>query len=376
MKTINIKDIKKLIILAIVLIFGFIYISEIWSFIKFVIKIFMPFIIGLAIAFVLNVLMNSIETKWFGKWKVSTKVKRPISLLISIAIVLGFIVFLLFLIIPNLQNTISLFADSIPVYSRNLQELLNNWGINVDIINDIKEVLDSLGTTLAEYIKNNSNQVIDVTLGIASNVVTGFVNVTIGFVFAIYFLAQKEKITSQFNKVMDAYLPKKRVNKIKEIANLSNKVFSSFVSGQCIEAIIIGILCFIGMILLRLPYASTISVLVGFTALIPVFGAFIGTIFGAFLIFMISPLQAIIFVMFIIILQQLEGNLIYPKVVGKSVGLPGIWVLVAVTVGASINGVLGMLLSVPICSIIYSILATNVKDRLEGKNKTNKKVQE
>lgn len=376
MKTINIKDIKKLIILAIVLIFGFIYISEIWSFIKFVIKIFMPFIIGLAIAFVLNVLMNSIETKWFGKWKVSTKVKRPISLLISIAIVLGFIVFLLFLIIPNLQNTISLFADSIPVYSRNLQELLNNWGINVDIINDIKEVLDSLGTTLAEYIKNNSNQVIDVTLGIASNVVTGFVNVTIGFVFAIYFLAQKEKITSQFNKVMDAYLPKKRVNKTKEIAHLSNKVFSSFVSGQCIEAIIIGILCFIGMILLRLPYASTISVLVGFTALIPVFGAFIGTIFGAFLIFMISPLQAIIFVMFIIILQQLEGNLIYPKVVGKSVGLPGIWVLVAVTVGASINGVLGMLLSVPICSIIYSILATNVKDRLEGKNKTNKKVQE
>ena len=236
--------------------------------------------------------------------------------------------------------------------------------------------MDSLGTTLAEYIKNNSNQVIDVTLGIASNVVTGFVNVTIGFVFAIYFLAQKEKITSQFNKVMDAYLPKKRVNKIKEIAHLSNKVFSSFVSGQCIEAIIIGVLCFIGMILLRLPYASTISVLVGFTALIPVFGAFIGTIFGAFLIFMISPLQAIIFVMFIIILQQLEGNLIYPKVVGKSVGLPGIWVLVAVTVGASINGVLGMLLSVPICSIIYSILATNVKDRLEGKNKTNKKVQE
>ena len=375
MKTINIKDIKKLIVLAVVLIFAFIYISEIWSFIKFIIKIFMPFIIGLAIAFVLNVLMNSIETKWFGKWKASTKVKRPISLLISIAIVLGFIVFLLFLIIPNLQNTISLFADSIPVYSRSLQNLLNNWGIDADVINEVKAVLDSLGTSLAEYIKNNSNQLIDATLGIASNVVSAFVNVTIGFVFAIYFLAQKEKIANQFNKVMDAYLPKKRVNKIKDIAHLSNKVFSSFVSGQCMEAIIIGILCFIGMVLLRLPYASTISVLVGFTALIPVFGAFIGTIFGAFLIFMISPLQAIIFVMFIIILQHLEGNLIYPKVVGKSVGLPGIWVLVAVTIGASINGVLGMLLSVPICSIIYSILATNVKYRLEEKNKSNKKVQ-
>ena len=319
--------------------------------------------------------MNTIENKWFKKWNTTTKVKRPISLLISIAIVLGFIVFLLLLIIPNLQNTIELFADSIPTYSRNLQNLLNGWGINADVISEIREVLDSLGTSLSEYIKNNSNQVIDVTLGIASNVVTGFVNITIGFVFAIYFLAQKEKIASQFSKVMDAYLPNKKISKIKEIATLSNKVFSHFVSGQCIEAIIIGILCFLGMVLLRLPYASTISVLVGFTALIPVFGAFIGTIFGAFLIFMISPLQAIIFVMFIIILQQLEGNLIYPKVVGKSVGLPGIWVLVAVTVGASINGVLGMLLSVPICSIIYSILATNVRIKIEDKNKQNKKVQ-
>ncbi len=375
MKSINIKDIKKLIIMAIVLIFAFIYISEIWSFVKFVIKIFMPFIIGLAIAFVLNVLMNTIENKWFKKWKVSIKVKRPISLLISITLVLGFIVLLLLLIIPNLQNTISLFADSIPIYSRNLQNLLNSWGVNTDIISEIKEILDSLGNTLAEYIQNHSNQLIDATLGIASNVVSGFVNVTIGFVFAIYFLAQKEKIAGQFNKVMDAYIPKKRVNKIKEIAHLANKVFANFVSGQCIEAIIIGILCFIGMVILRLPYASTISVLVGFTALIPVFGAFIGTIFGAFLIFMVNPLQAIIFIMFIIILQQLEGNLIYPKVVGKSVGLPGIWVLVAVTLGASINGVLGMLLSVPICSILYSILATNVKYRLDEKNKTNKKVQ-
>lgn len=375
MKKVDIKDIKKLVIMAIVLIFAFIYISEIWSFVKFIIRIFMPFIIGLAIAFVLNVLMNTIENKWFKKWKASTKVKRPISLLISIALVLGFIVFLLLLIIPNLQNTIELFADSIPAYSRSLQNLLNGWGIDADVINNVREVLDSLGNSLADYIKDNSNQLISTTLGIASNVVSAFVNVTIGFVFAIYFLAQKEKITSQFNKVMDAYLPKKRVNKIKEIAHLSNKVFSSFVSGQCMEAIIIGVLCFFGMVILRLPYASTISVLVGFTALIPVFGAFIGTIFGAFLIFMVSPLQAIIFVMFIIILQQLEGNLIYPKVVGKSVGLPGIWVLVAVSVGASINGVLGMLLSVPICSIIYSILATNVRIRLEDKNKTNKKVQ-
>ena len=167
---------------------------------------------------------------------------------------------------------------------------------------------------------------------------------------------------------MDAYLPKKKAKKIKDIASLSNKVFTNFVSGQCLEAIIIGVLCFFGMIILRLPYAGAISVLVGFTALIPVFGAFIGTIVGAFLIFMVNPLQAVIFVIFIIVLQQLEGNLIYPHVVGKSVGLPGIWVLVAVTVGASINGILGMLLSVPLVSIIYSILKTDVNLKLKKKN--------
>ena len=167
MKKVDIKDIKKLVIMAIVLIFAFIYISEIWSFVKFVIRIFMPFIIGLAIAFVLNVLMNTIENKWFKKWKASTKVKRPISLLVSIALVLGFIVFLLLLIIPNLQNTIELFADSIPAYSRSLQNLLNGWGIDADVIDNVREVLDSLGNSLADYIKDNSNQLMSTTLGIA-----------------------------------------------------------------------------------------------------------------------------------------------------------------------------------------------------------------
>lgn len=371
MKTINLKEIKKIIFLAIVLVFAFIYIKEIWQFITFIIKIFMPFIIGLAIAFVINVLMNTIEKKWLKKWNTKSNIKRVISLLLSIILVISFIIFLLLLIIPNLQNTIALFANSIPIYSQNLENILNNWQIDTNIVTEINDILNTLGDNLAEYIKNNSNQVLETTLGIASNVVTGFINITIGFVFAIYFLAQKERIASQFSKLMAAYIPQKRIDKINEIAALANKIFSHFVSGQCLEAIIIGILCFIGMVLLRLPYAPTISVLIGFTALIPVFGSLIGTIFGAFLIFMISPIQAIIFVMFIIILQQLEGNLIYPKVVGKSVGLPGIWVLVAVTVGASINGVLGMLLSVPICSIIYSIVATNVKYRLEEKE--NKK---
>lgn len=375
MKSFSLKDLKYLILYAVVLIFAFIYIKDILNIVGYIIKLFMPFIIGLAIAFVLNVLVNVIEKKWLKNWKVSTTTKRAVGLIIALTIIIGFIVFLLFLIIPNLQNTIAIFADNIPIYNENLQALLNSWGIDANIINEVVEALKALGDSASSYIQENSNQVLETTLGIATNVVTGFINITIGLVFAIYFLAQKEKISGQVANLMKAYLPNKVNQKITDIALLSNKIFSNFVGGQCIEALIIGFLCFLGMLILRLPYASTISVLVGFTALIPVFGAFIGTIIGAFLIFMISPLQALIFVIFILVLQQLEGNLIYPKVVGKSVGLPGIWVLVAVTIGASINGILGMLLSVPIVSIIYSIVATNVRYRLKEKEIKNKKAQ-
>ena len=375
MKSFSLKNIRGLILYTIVIIFAFIYIKDIINILGYIIKLFMPFIIGLGIAFVLNVLVNVVEKKWLKNWKVSAMTKRAVSLIAALTIVVGFFVFLLFLIIPNLQNTIAIFADNIPAYTENLQDLLNSLGIDTNIINEVSEVFKALGDSASSYIMENSNQVLETTLGIATNVVTGFINVTIGIVFAIYFLAQKEKISGQVDNLMHAYLPEKIIAKIQDIASLSNKIFSNFVGGQCIEAIIIGFLCFLGMFILRLPYASTISVLVGFTALIPVFGAFIGTIIGAFLIFMISPLQALIFIIFILVLQQLEGNLIYPKVVGKSVGLPGIWVLVAVTIGASINGVLGMLLSVPIVSIIYSVMATNIRYRLKEKNFSNKKAQ-
>ena len=320
------------------------------------------------IAFVLNVLMEVIENKWFEKLNWNKNTKRALSLTLSIFIVIGFFIILMLLIIPNLQDTIVIFANNIPDYLSNLKELLLKLNVSNNVINDIMETLSNLGDTAKEYVLNNSGKVIEATFGIASNVLNTFVNVFIGIVFAIYFLIDKEKISRQFNNIMKAYLPSKSCNKIIDIAELSNRVFANFVSGQCLEAVIIGVLCFFGMIILRLPYAGAISVLVGFTALIPVFGAFIGTIVGAFLIFMVNPLQAVIFVIFIIVLQQLEGNLIYPHVVGKSVGLPGIWVLVAVTVGASINGILGMLLSVPLVSIIYSILKTDVNLKLKKKN--------
>ena len=356
----NKKEILKIIFFTIVIIFAFIHIKEIWQFLSFLFKLIMPFILGIVIAFVLNILINFIEKRLLNKSKMKDKSKRTISLVLSLAIIFSFIIILLLLIIPQLKNTVSLFVDNMPVYEENVKELLNRFHVDPNMIQNIEEGIKDF-------------EIIEVTLGVASNVITIFVNFVIAIVFAIYLLVQKEKLLYQVNKVLKAYIPIKRVHKIYDVCKLSNKICAHFVSGQCLEAVIIGVLCFIGMLLLGIPYAATISVLIGVTALIPVYGAFIGTIVGAFLIFMVSPIKALIFIIFILVLQQFEGNLIYPKVVGKSVGLPGIWVFVAVTIGASLAGVIGMLISVPIASICYSVLATDVNDRLLNKNhkKTN-----
>lgn len=364
----NKKEIIKIICFAVVLIFAFIHIKEIWNFLGFLIKLLMPFIIGIVIAFVLNILINLIEKKLLNKSKMSNKSKRTISLILSLAIIFTFIIILLLLIIPQLKNTVELFVDNMPMYEENVKELLDKFNIDPNIVVEIEEGVKNFGDVAIDFIKNNSDKILEITLGVATNVISVIVNFVIAVVFAIYLLAQKEKLLLQLNKVLRAYFPTSKVSKIRDIAKLSNRICASFVSGQCLEAVIIGVLCFIGMLILGIPYAATISVLIGVTALIPVYGAFIGTIVGAFLIFMVSPIKALIFVIFILILQQFEGNLIYPKVVGKSVGLPGIWVFVAVTIGASLAGVIGMLVSVPIASICYSIIATDVNYRTEAKN--------
>ena len=366
------KDILKIILFTVSLIFLFIYIKPVWEFLGVVFNLIMPFLVGIAIAFVLNILVNLLERKLFNKTKINSKTKHNLSIILSLAIVLSFLTFMILLIVPQIKNTTNLFIDNMPTYQENVINLLDKIGVNNEIRANIIAKSREFGDKLTIYLKDNSNTVATSILGIASNVVTSVVNLTIGIIFAIYLLVEKEHLLNQTSKLLKAYLPDKKVNKISNICHLSNKTFASFVSGQFLEAIIIGVLCLIGMLILGIPYAATISILVGFTALIPVFGAFIGTGIGAFLIFMVNPMKSLIFIIFILILQQIEGNLIYPKVMSKRVNLPGIWVLVAVTIGASISGILGMLLSVPIASILYSILATNVNERLLKKENTKK----
>lgn len=369
----NKRAIMELILYTIIVIFAFINISSLWKLFKYVIALFMPFIIGCMIAFVLNVLLNVVENKLFKKlnkknsktWK---KMKRPISITTTFVIIIAMLGLILGLVIPQLKNTTELFTKNFDSYKTESVEFLEKVGIDKKAINKFNKGLGNIKEEVTTYFSDNKKEIMETTLGVATSVIGTITSLSLGIVFAIYILLKKEELNRQVKKIMRAYLPEKKERKIKEISELSNKTFGNFVSGQCIEAIIIGVLCFIGMLLLQIPYAATISVLVGFTALIPVFGAFIGTVVGAFLILMVNPTKALVFVIFILLLQQVEGNLIYPKVVGKSVGLPGIWVMVAVTIGASMAGILGMLLSVPICSILYSILRTNVNDRIDKKN--------
>ena len=376
----NKKTIMQLILFTVVIIFTFVNIEALWNFFMYIIKVFMPFIIGAIIAFVLNVLLNVVENKLFKKLneknsKIWRKIKRPTSVITTFVIIIAIIAFVLGLLIPQLQNTVEIFTDNIDSYKKQSVELLDKIGISNKDIKKFINGLDDIQGELTTYLDNNKEEIMQTTVGVASTVIGTITSFVLGIVFAIYILLKKEDLARQSKKILKAYLPEKREKRIREICEVSNTTFGNFISGQCLEALIIGILCFIGMLILQIPYASTISVLVGFTALIPVFGAFIGTAIGAFLILMVDPTKAIIFIIFIIILQQIEGNLIYPKVVGKSVGLPGLWVMVAVTVGASIAGILGMLVSVPLCSVLYGIIKTNVNARIDEKNKQKVKVK-
>lgn len=372
------KDIIIIISYIALVIFALVNFSKIIAFLGKVISIFSPFLLGIILAFVLNVLNNFIEKKIFGKIKPSkiwNKIKRPLCITLSLILVFLTIFFVMNLLIPQLKNSASLFTDTLPAYKEDIIGILNKFDVDESTVNKVGEYLDNFGKVITDYIKGNSKDVITVTTEVATSLIAIISKAVIAIVFAIYIIAQKETLKRQFNKLMSAYLKPRTVNRINKYASMANTTFSNFVTGQCLEALIFGSLCFLGMLILRLPYATTIAVLLGFTALIPVFGAFIGTFLGAFLILMISPIKAIIFVVFILVLQQIEGNLIYPKVVGKSVGLPGIWVLLSVTIGASVGGILGMLIATPLCSLLYILLRQAVNDRINS-NKIVNRVKE
>ncbi len=327
-------------------------------------KILSPFIIGAVLALILNVPMSAIERTMFrpGKdnsyRKITKKIKRPVSLILTFIIFFGVIVLVLYLIIPELITTFTRLSDDIPDFIKNMSQKLQNskqinrWldemNISKDaVINKIQEVFKD-GVLILKTVNS--------TVSVASSMITTLVNFFIGIFFAVYMLLQKEKLKNQLYRITTAFLPQKPAGLLCHVCNMSKSTFSRFLSGQCTEAFILGSLCCIGMSVLRFPNAVTIGILVAVTAFIPIVGAFIGVAVGAFLIMVTDFKQAVWFVVFMLVLQQIEGNLIYPKVVGQSVGLPSLWVLFAVTVGGATGGILGMFISVPICSVLYCLL--------------------
>ncbi len=372
------KRILFIVFVSIVMIYGILNFEVVLSLIGKVISILRPFIVGLCLAFLLNLIMGPLERRWMRMFKkpkriaTAERIKRPLCLILSILILMGIIFAVCFIILPQITRTVADIVNMMPGYLKNVERSWNDLRVELEKYSIMLPPLalsqnEVLGTA-AGWLASGWEIIFDKTIGMTASIASGVFDFVVAFVFSIYLLAGKERLLLQAKKLFVALLPEKKAVSFFGFIGRVNTTFISFVTGQLTEAVIIGLLCFIGMSVFSIPYAPAVSVLVGVTALIPVFGAFIGTAVGALLILAVSPIKAIWFVVFIIILQQLEGNIIYPHVVGKSVGLPGMWVLFAVSVGGSAFGVLGMLFSVPVCSIIYVSLSEFVQRRLKQKN--------
>lgn len=334
-----------------------------------------PLIIGFCMAFILGVPLQFLEKHFFPKSKRKwvCAIRRPLCIILSLVIIILILTLVINLVVPELIGAFTVLANSIPVFLEQAQK----WALDrADNIPALESWIASLnipwneaGKTLFSVLKASATGLLDSTFAILQGTFTGVVDFVVAFIFALYILLGKEKLKSQCTRMMHAYLPEARVQRITEIIRLTRTTFANFITGQCTEAVILGTLCWLGMSIFGFPYAPMVGALIGLTALIPVVGAFVGGFVGGFMIFMVNPVQTIWFVVFILVLQQLENNLIYPRVVGTSVGLPAMWVLVAVIVGGGLFGVIGMLFGVPTVSILYTLLRENVSSRLAVKAK-------
>ncbi len=373
----TIRKIRGLIIYAVIVVMIVWNYKVFFSLLRYTLNIILPFLIGGGIAFVLNVPMHFIEEKIFGQVrlknnKIAKKLARPVSFLMTLLFVFGIIFLVMFIVIPELTSTVTRVGTTIQQELPKLQvwaeQIFKNNQEIVEWIQSIELNWDKMFEGMVGFFTSGAGNVVDSTFAVAKSIVSGVTTFVIGFIFACYILLQKERFHVQAKKVGYAFLPKDWTEIIIAISSITYKTFSSFLTGQCVEAIILGTMFFITMIIFRMPYALLVGVLIAFTALIPIFGAFIGCAIGTILIFMVDPVRALGFIVLFLVLQQIEGNLIYPHVVGSSVGLPSIWVLVAVSIGGSLFGIVGMLLFIPISSVVYTLFKGIVHNRLERRN--------
>ncbi|MDD2414301.1 MAG: AI-2E family transporter [Eubacteriaceae bacterium] len=373
----NIHIMAGLIVLALLLWAGLQNFSHVLSGIGWVIGLIFPFLLGGAIAFIINIPMRLIEDHLFIEKRVKKyprleKAKRPLSLILALVAIGIVFAIIFFIVVPQFGKTALTIKDRVPVFIQEAQVWADSMGNRyVDIADFVKKIAgdwSKIQSSLGSFFQKSFMSVVNSTFDVAGDILSGAVNFGIGFIFSLYVLLQKEKLGFQFRKLVYTFFKRKTGDAIVNILDLTANVFQKFITGQCTEAVIIVVLFSVTMSLFRFPYALMIAVLIGTLSLIPIFGAFIGCFIGALLLFINSPIQAIEFVILFIIIQQIEGNLIYPHVVGGSVGLPSIWVLVAVTIGGNAWGVSGMILTIPLCSVLYIILREYVAIHLKQKN--------
>lgn len=336
---------------------------------RFIINIFKPFFIGIVIAFILNVPMKHIEKNLFVKRDKLKKLRRPLAYLITLFCVLGVLTIVLAIVIPELIDTFATLVERIPptivMIQSKVTELLEAYPALEATILTLEIDWTVLSNTVVGFVQNLAANMINSGIGIVTTIIGGITTSVIAFIFSIYLLMQKEKLLSQLKQIFYAVLPNKITEKILSVGVLANHTFSNFLSGQCVEAVIIGTMFVIAMSVFRMPYAMLTGIVIAVTALVPIFGAFVGCGIGALLIFIDNPIQALWFVVMFLIIQQIEGNLIYPYVVGNSVGLPSVWVLVAVTIGGSLFGIGGILFFIPMSSVLYTLFKEMIKRRLK-----------
>ncbi len=377
----NSKTIKKillLVFLSTLIVWAVFNMSIVFSIFSKLFSLISPIITALCIAFILNVLLRVLETKvffFFDKAKHSfvKKIKRPLCLVLTYLFAIGIISLLVLVIIPDLIDTIIFVVKSLPNFLKDSREwlvgILSNFGIaesKIPVINfDINDTVNTLQNLLSDY----SNTIVNGAANITSSVVGGIYDTVFSLIISVYILAQKERIGRFVKKIINSFIPKKVAKTVYHISAHASDSFSRFIGGQLTESVILGVLCYIGMLIFRFPNAAIISVLIAVSSLVPIVGAIVGVVIGALLIVITNPIKALFFVLFILILQQIEGNVIYPKVVGKAVGLPSIMVVSAVVIGGNIGGILGVLLSVPLSALLFTLLKEAIENRKKIKTK-------
>lgn len=340
--------------------------SPVFSFLKRVVKILTPFFIGFAIAFILMPLCNIIETRWLGGLSWKKKTKRTIAVISCIIIFLLLITVTLLMLIPQLISSVQTLVGNMDVYLRTLEDFVNRFQSNEEYSQVIDNILQSLFTQISNWVQQLSS-LLPKVLNYSVSFISSVFNFFVGLIVSVYILLDEETFRSQIRKAIKALFSEKTSKRIFYVAELTGKMFNSFIFGKALDSLIIGIICWFVTSIMNIPYSPLISFIIGITNMIPVFGPFIGAIPSAFILLVINPMAALEFVIFIIILQQIDGNIIGPYILGDSMGLPAFWIMFAIILGGGLFGVIGMFLGVPLFAVIFTIGKEILKEKLKIK---------